>query len=279
MSSETILKAIAEEQPLLMAKIAMALKMTEAIDPDFADDTVRQFEVITEYTTEKVAAGWGDWGKGVAAMGASTLIGTVASDLYDVAKRGLTSSGNFNRVMESNDALKEYDKKDVRKAFDTLHRYAPEFTADPSVGGQLIHNMLQTPLNQHNLIKEFIGARKNLRDVRKSQFGMGNVAYEAPDDYATKHEWAKKMEDLKHGRATTREDVGFQRQKSLERIKADSSKSLASHKARVEQAERLKADSKHNAAQDRIKSLEAALKSLRSNPLTPSPSARNMNIP
>ena len=194
MSAEKLLQSIAEEQPVLMAKIAAALKMTETIDQDFAEDTAREFSVILEYTTEKVAAGWADWGKGVAAMSAVSLAGAVGSDLYDAAKRGLTASANFRRIMSGNEALAGYDKKDVRRAFDSLHRYAPEFTADPSVGGQLIHRMLEVPNDQHNIIKDFVMARKNLRESKQRQFQMNNVPYQAPDNLAEKHEWAMKAD-------------------------------------------------------------------------------------
>lgn len=190
MSVEAVFKAIAEEQPEMMAKIAMLLRATEALDKDFAADTVGNFRIVAEYATEKTAS-WGGFGKGLLGAAGSALAGTLASDLYDVAKRGFTSAGNFSRIMDSNEALHSYDKADVKRAFNTLHRYAPEFTADPSVGGQIIHRMLETPHDQHNIVKDFLGARKNLRDVRKLQFSMNPVQYE---DLEEKLEMNKRLE-------------------------------------------------------------------------------------
>ena len=388
MSTEIVLEAIAQEEPFLLSKIAMAIRMTEAIDPDFALDTASKIAQISEYTSEKVAAsrnvveqlqkikdrgfsgrhnnlrsnfanlyaqsrlalrnpgvaaktpnmidaakksavftrnhslnryqdlleptidplearnkyfgsgsnsslnnktqsglkrslrenvenlknkgpvpipgaapgasgsfnktagGWADWGKGLAAMGASTLAGSIASDLYDVAKRGLTASSNFKRIVDSNEQLGAYEKKDVKKAFDTLHRFAPEFTADPSIGGQIIHRMMETPHDQHNIVKDFLAARNNLRNVRKSQFSMGAVHYETPE--MERHELAKALESHKAERMLSN-------QKSIADYKGTSALQEAQEKIRSQ--EKSLSDQKHKleeAARD-IRKAQAAM--------------------
>jgi hypothetical protein len=65
----------------------------------------------------------------------------------------------------------------IETAFNTVHRYAPEFTSDPNLGGQVIQNMLELPQNQVNMVKELINARKNIRDTRKNQFSMGTTPF------------------------------------------------------------------------------------------------------
>jgi hypothetical protein len=174
MNSE-ILKAAQEAEPELIEKVAKALYVLERIDPDFAADLTAELDAITEYTNEKVSAdmtggakAWLGAAGGALALG---LAGAMATDLYDAAKRGLTKGMNYRRIMEANPELKKnIPAKQLKSSFDTFHRYAPDFTADPNLGGQILKAMAEIPENQHQIVKDLLNSRKNLRDVKKGQF-------------------------------------------------------------------------------------------------------------
>lgn len=184
MLPDQILKEAAAVEPGLVAKIAVALSMIEEQCPEFLEDTASEMNEVVHQSNAKLAsaspqaiAAARTWGaaKLVGGAAASALATTIASDLYDAAKRGLTKGTNLNRIMEMNPQLKSYDKSDVKKAFNSLHKFAPEFTSDPNLGGQILHRLVELPNDQHNLIRELISSRKNIRDIRRSQFAMEPV--------------------------------------------------------------------------------------------------------
>jgi hypothetical protein len=186
--NSAILKAVGEAQPELLEKVAKAVFVLEHIHPEFAAELTAEISAITDYTQEKIAgpmdkavgkvgAGVRPWMEAVGGMVAAGLVGAVATDLYDAAKRGLTKGMNFKRIMEANpDLKKNYDQKDIKTYFNTFHRYAPDFTADPNLGGQILRVMAEIPTDQHQIVKDLLANSKNLRDIRKGQFSMGSNA-------------------------------------------------------------------------------------------------------
>jgi hypothetical protein len=73
--------------------------------------------------------------------------------------------------MEANPNLKrEVDKRTLSMAYDALHRYAPEFTADPLIGGALLKNISELPNMSHKTIVELIGAQKNMAEGKGRHF-------------------------------------------------------------------------------------------------------------
>jgi hypothetical protein len=204
-----MVKAAADARPDLMNKAAVAMMLLEKESPEFAADLAAEFNLIATSTVEKVAAsgpsGMSGYAKGVAGLLGSALAGAVATDLYDAAKRGLTKGKNFNRIMDMNPDLKRYDKGDLKKSYDTLHMYAPEFTADPNMGGQVLHRLVELPQDQHNMIKELINARKNLRDVKRGQFSSGSMAF-SEDTSEKDMAFERAKADYAHGRSVKLED-------------------------------------------------------------------------
>lgn len=184
MTTQDILTVIAEEQPEMMAKIAGYLEAVDQKHPDFLPGVLQDFEVICQMTSEKVASAAGKatkealkaarFGPVAIAVGGSLaggLLSSISTDLYDAAKRGFTKGRNFNRIMEANPSLKrELDRKQMLMAFDALHRYAPDFTADPLVGGALLKQLTELPQMSHKTIIELIGARKDLLDAKGRHF-------------------------------------------------------------------------------------------------------------
>lgn len=224
MNSE-ILQAVGEAEPQILEKVAQALFVLEHIHPDFAADLTAELDSITEYTHEKMSAdtfsGIKPWLGAVGGMAAAGLVGAVATDLYDAAKRGLTKGMNYKRIIEMNpDIKKNYDQKDIKKTYDTLHRYAPDFTADPNLGGQILRAMAEIPQDQHQLVKDLINSRKNLRDTKKGQFAMGaaGTAY-IPHSAMDERDRRERNQDMVMG---ARRDTGVleleQKKQDLKRV-------------------------------------------------------------
>lgn len=237
MNSE-ILKAAGEAEPELIEKVAKALFVLEHIHPDFAADLTAELDSITEYTHEKVSAdafgGIKPWAGAVGGMIAAGLAGAVATDLYDAAKRGLTKGMNYKRILEMNpDIKKNYDQKDLKKTFDTLHRYAPDFTADPNLGGQILRAMAEIPQDQHQLVKDLINSRKNLRDTKKGQFSMGvaGTAY-VPHSALAERERRERAHDLTLATRKNQESLALDLAKMHQKLNFD--ETTATRKALID---------------------------------------------
>ena len=174
MTTEEILKAVSEAHPEVMAKTAQIVAITERLHPEFVPGIVSDFETICSVVKEKTAdkmTGLKPYALGVAGSVAGGLMSAIATDLYDAAKRGLTKGRNYQRIMEANPHLKrEVDKRSLSMAYDALHRYAPDFTADPLLGGALLKNIAELPNMSHKTIVELIGAQKNLAEGKGRHF-------------------------------------------------------------------------------------------------------------
>lgn len=76
-------------------------------------------------------------------------------------------------MMVASPDLKHYDKTELKRSFDTIHRYAPEMTADPMVSTQLVRGLIASPENAVGFVKELLQSRKNLADSKGGQYKMG----------------------------------------------------------------------------------------------------------
>lgn len=185
MQAHDILQAANEARPDLISKTASAIAILEKLSPGHASDLAQEMGTIISYTSEKTAAAdFRNFGMGVAGTLVAGLGTAVASDLYDAAKRGLTKGQNFSRIMEANPELHarfKADPKAMRMSFDTIHRYAPEFTADPILGGSLLLSAVESPSSSVAMIKDLVGARKSLREAKAKQYSAGHVQLERVD--------------------------------------------------------------------------------------------------
>lgn len=192
MTTEDILLAAGEASPDLMEKVAEAIVHLEASDKDGATELLKEIDDIANYAVVKTAgaadiakavgrgalsagkAFGSNAGKGAVIVGGmigAGLAAAVATDLYDAAKRGITKSTNFKRVMEGNpDLQRSVDKERLRQSFDAIHRYAPEMTADPLVGGAILKSVAELPGNEFTSIKAIIDARKSLQEAKHKGF-------------------------------------------------------------------------------------------------------------
>ncbi len=180
-----ILKLAAEAEPETMMKAVQAIELTEKIAPEFVPDILADFATITDVTTEKIASipGIGALGPKAAstAIGIATVVGTgvaaslgshIAADLFDAAKRGLSKGRNYKRIMDASPNLKNevIDKSRIRPAFESLHRFAPDFMSDPLMGASLLKALANQPGgNEYQLMEKLIGSRKNLLEIKEKQ--------------------------------------------------------------------------------------------------------------
>ena len=195
-----ILQAVQEAEPQMLEKVALAIQALEHIDQGFAAELVQELSSITEYTHEKIAgadmaAGWKPWAVGVGGAVAGGLALSVAGDLYDAARRGLTKGLHFRRIMNANPDLQKFDQTDLKRAYSTFHRYAPEFTADPNLGGQILRSMTEIPQNQRAMVKDLLGDRKNLREVMEKQLRPLNIPLTLKSHAAENDERAFNLQD------------------------------------------------------------------------------------
>lgn len=187
MTSQELLKIAHAAAPQKMESVAAMLFLTEKLDAEFGKEASEGIQFILERASsgfEKTAneEGVSKAEKflrspgGVAAMVVGgPMIGSLgtalATDMYEWARKKLTASGNFKRILKENPHLEEaFTKDELRKSFDTLHRFGPEFTADPYLGGQLLFSASKSPENKTTIIREMLGNRKNLVEIKQRQF-------------------------------------------------------------------------------------------------------------
>lgn len=241
MTTAEILKVVAEGQPEMMGKIAEVLKATSTLYPDLVPEVMKDFDTICDVVNEKTAASgtpnFRAFAIGAGGAAAGGLLSAITTDLYDAAKRGLTKGRNFSRIMEFNPSLKrEVDKKQLNMAYDALHRFAPDFTADPMVGGALLKQVAELPQMSHKTIFELIGAEKNINDAKGRHFSemskLGPTL--VPDDMTGEKFKARsmsKLEDKKTRAQSLAQTTQARRMKALEAVKHEYAKKLESHKS------------------------------------------------
>jgi hypothetical protein len=196
MTNQELIEGVGEAAPDVMEKVAFALSLSEKLVPEFAQEITDDIQDILEVTHQRMAdfdampktASVGEIagkaGLGVATGLGAALFSSLGADMYDAARRGLTKSRNFNAIVRQNPELvHKYDKSTLQKSFNTLHRYGPEFTADPTLGAQLLGAMAETASSggNYNVVKDLLGSRKNLAEARfkefspKVSFGLGKA--------------------------------------------------------------------------------------------------------
>lgn len=190
MNRQKTLELARQADPASITKVAQVLALIDKIAPDYAPMVHEEVTYILDYTTEKLATpgelaknlahGAGVLGVGVASAAAAGLGLAIATDLFDAAKRGISASSNWRRIMQANPNIKDEvkDPEELKRAFNTVHRFAPEFTADPILGGAILVQIANLPpANRVARIGELLNSRKSLVDAKTKSFpiqaGMG----------------------------------------------------------------------------------------------------------
>jgi hypothetical protein len=178
-------------EPQMMKSAAMMMALTERYDPDFAKDVAKEVDDILktaeegfDATMEKISAAPSsagaavkDFAKGFGISAATAIVGglapSIARDIYDSAKSGLLGSRRYDAIIRANpDLTKRFDRSTLRRSFGSLNRYAPEFMADPVLGGQLLMSVATSPETTGTIIPGLISARKSLVDTKARQFDL-----------------------------------------------------------------------------------------------------------
>lgn len=184
--NQSLVKLAHESAPKLMEKTAYFLQLLERLDPPGAEMAFQEMREIIDHADGKAkTAGFTDWAKDVGAKaGTSATVGvltglglSVATDLYNSARRGLTSGRNWKRMLESNPRLREdHSVAEVRKAFNMLQRHAPDVASDPLAAGAFVHNVLgvgDMPGVMHKQLSDMVKAQKEKAESRYTPFKDG----------------------------------------------------------------------------------------------------------
>lgn len=89
---------------------------------------------------------------------------TLAGDMVDSIRRGLTKTHNYKKMLKANDDLDGSDPS-VKANFETLHRFNPEYSADPNVAGGYVRHAKQFP-SDIGMVHGLVSSRKAIRDSR-----------------------------------------------------------------------------------------------------------------
>jgi len=160
------------------------LKMAEALsDCPFKDEVYSELAELVKMANALQGAGqqagfFGRMGssmaQGAGAVGGAAAMGiaySLAGDMYDSLKRGITKSRDYRVMLEENPDLKSKPAKDVQKAFAVLHRFNPDFASDPTVAGAFVRRQADFPDGSYagdiGMLKNLVDSRKNMNDSRK----------------------------------------------------------------------------------------------------------------
>jgi hypothetical protein len=187
MTPQELLKMAADESPEVMKELVSTLKELEATAPEFMDDFSSDASAIFGRVNEKTKEAGavvekffskdnvGKFGKSVAtAAAAATVLGigtAIGTDLYNAARRGLTSGRNWKRMIEANPELKEQSITDARRAFKTVQKYAPDIASDPMSSGSLVYRMMHAAPGDHDkMLRDTITLQKDYMNTRYEPF-------------------------------------------------------------------------------------------------------------
>jgi hypothetical protein len=140
----------------------------EVRESPFRDEILAELDHIIKTANQPfMQSAWGNAAKGIGAAVGTSIAVSVAGDMFDSLKRGITKSRNYKAMMKGNPDLAEEDAKQVQSAFATLHRFNPEFSSDPNVSGAFVKKQIGLTGFDPQMLTTLVGARKNLSDIKK----------------------------------------------------------------------------------------------------------------
>ena len=149
----------------------------EVRESPFRDEIVERLGGILKTAGFGESQGFGQVARN-AALGAGLAVGagiahSLAGDIYDALKRGITKGRNYQSMMQAkgNEDLGQHPAHRVSEVFGTLHTFNPDFAGDPHVAGSFVRQQLTLAgdhgqVDLHSLTN-LVAARKNLSDVKK----------------------------------------------------------------------------------------------------------------
>ncbi len=170
------MQKVAEVAP---AKYEYITKMASVISQGpFAQETVAELSGIL-----KKAGAMGGFGNAMAGIGAAVGTGiamSLAGDLFEATKRGVTKSLNYRRMMKENPDLAKEPAHKVQQAFSTLHRFNSDFSGDPTVAGAFVRKSMTFADDMFNpdQLSKLVSSKKTLTDQKRLPI-PGNLPWES----------------------------------------------------------------------------------------------------
>jgi len=102
------------------------------------------------------------------ALGAGVTLGATTANLVREKLKerndSISKAKNYKSMLEANPGLRTsgVDSKMVQRHFDTLHRFNPEYAADPMVAGTYVQNSLEMARPNIDALNNVVNARKNI---------------------------------------------------------------------------------------------------------------------
>lgn len=176
MDSKLLMDKVAEVAPEkfeFLVKTASEIKQSP-----FREEFVAEFEGLLKKAqmdwggiAGKLRGGAESLGKGVVTTALGGIGLALAGDAYDATRRAIFKTRNYKKMLAANPDLKDKPAAQVQSIFSTLHRFNPEFSADPVVAGSFVRNHVTFAGEGVGLdsLKSLVDARKGLNESRRLQ--------------------------------------------------------------------------------------------------------------
>jgi hypothetical protein len=115
----------------------------------------------------------------------------VLGQAYDSIKNSVTKARSYKDMLDKNPQLANYNAEAVQGAFNTLHRFNPEYAGDPLVAGTFVRNAAEQERVDVQQIHGLLQARE--RSMKIQQGGRSI----SPQDMVKQPIWTPKQEDVK----------------------------------------------------------------------------------
>lgn len=177
MNTGELMEKIAEVAPREYRFIVKTAK--EVKESPFREEILEELEGHIEKVANSMLGRFGGAAAGVGATVATGIAFSLAGDMYDSLKRGITKGRNYKAMLRDNPDLAEMPASDVQRAFSTLHRFNPDFAADPTVAGSFVRRQANFLEFDPKQLTDLVSSRKSLADTRKLPI-PGRVPWEDP---------------------------------------------------------------------------------------------------
>jgi len=198
MNLPELMKTASAADPESMKKIAACIDLLEHYEPEAVSELTADFRAYAEHVNGKMKTAasatdsWAQkaWGgtKEIGVGAAKTLAGSLlvgmglaaSTDLLRMAKTKLTESRNFKRMMDANSNLRSKSPAELRQAFKSLQKFAPDVASDPLAAGSMVWHLTSSLEGDHykplreavTLQKEM--ARRSFLPEPKIDFGLSD---------------------------------------------------------------------------------------------------------
>jgi hypothetical protein len=103
---------------------------------------------------------------GVALGGLVGAAQTLGEKGIGAAAGSIQKASRYKKMVQENPDLAEADPNVTQRAFDTLHKFNPEYASDPMVAGTFVRNAVDQERIDIAAVNSLVQARKNMADQR-----------------------------------------------------------------------------------------------------------------